>query len=192
MSRAAAGQPSRPARLVLALTAVLVLLSVTAAPGEAAGQEQPLSGWELESRVRRVAEQIRCLVCSGQSVWDSNSGWAFDRKEEIREGLLAGLSEDEILTAFVERWGTGVLMRPPMTGAFWAVWLLPGAALVVAGAALAARFRQRNPVASDGVLGEEPDHHRPPGGSAAIPGEARPTDAELAEVDRRLREFWEA
>lgn len=172
--------------------ALLLLLLLMAAPAVAAGQEEPLSGWELENRVRRVAEQVRCMVCAGQSVWDSNSGWAFERKEEIRQGLLAGLTEDEILTAFVERWGTGVLMRPPMTGAFWAVWLLPGALLLVAGAALAARLRQRNPVPAGGVLPAEPAGHHAPAGPAVAPGGAQPTAAELAEVDRRLREFWEA
>jgi len=169
----------------------MVLLFAVTAPVLAADGEQPLSGWELENRVRRVAEQVRCLVCTGQSVWDSNSAWAFERREEIRAGLMAGLTEDEILKAFEDRWGTGVLMRPPMTGAFWAVWLLPGAALVVAGAALAARFRRRNPDAPAGVLPGEATH-RPDSEPTPTAGGVRPTDAELAEVDRRLREFWEA
>lgn len=137
--------------LLLLLVALIWLGALPFAMQAKAAGAVPLSGWELEREVQRVAEQIRCMVCQGQSIWDSQSGWSLDRRQEIRDLLIAGQSEAEIIEQFVQQWGTGVLMRPPMTGGFWAVWLLPGALIIVGGAALAALLRRwRQPPADVG------------------------------------------
>lgn len=127
------------------------------------------SNWEMERRVRRVAQQVRCLICRGQSVWDSQSGWALERKEEIRAALAAGRSEQEILGDLVDTWGSSVLMRPPMAGFYWIVWLLPATVIVAAGAILIRR----------GGLGRR----------RVMLQADPPTAAEEAEIERRLQRF---
>src|SRR3990170_3068591 len=68
----------------------------------------------LESRVQRIAEELRCLVCQNQSLADSNADLAVDLKNKVREQLKQGASEKLVLNFMTERYGDFVLYRPPL------------------------------------------------------------------------------
>jgi len=85
----------------------------------------------VEPRVKTIAQQLRCPVCQGETVYDSHSAVATQLKDLIREQVSAGRSDDEILAFFVARYGDFVLMEPKARGANLLIWLFPAAALLL-------------------------------------------------------------
>ncbi|MCL0101482.1 cytochrome c-type biogenesis protein CcmH [Dehalococcoidia bacterium] len=80
--------------------------------------------------VRSIAQKLQCPVCDGTSVADSASQVANDMKHVIAKRLAAGESEDDIISYFIESYGTGVLRQPPTHGFHSAVWWVPGLAIL--------------------------------------------------------------
>src|SRR5262249_28315514 len=121
----------RPA--VLATAALLFLLAgvwgITAA--RAAGPQT------LDQRVRAVASQIQCPVCHGESVADSPSAIAAEMRSLIRQQLAQGMSEQQVLHYFRDRYGDGILETPPAQGFNALMWLGP-LVVLIAGLLLAA------------------------------------------------------
>ena len=97
----------------------------------------------LEKRVMAISEELRCLVCQNQTIADSHAELAIDLRNQVREMLKKGLSEKEIRTYMVERYGDFVLYRPPVKASTWVLWLGPFLLLVVGLAFLLFKFRQR-------------------------------------------------
>ena len=101
--------------------------------------------------VRRIASQMMCPVCEGQTVNDSSSGLAKDMRALIRQKVEAGESDQQILDEFVASYGDGILTDPPKRGITLGVWFGPiiglalGTALVVG--LLIAWHRRPTPVA---------------------------------------------
>ncbi len=89
----------------------------------------------LDARVQRVAMQLKCLVCQGESVADSPSTLAQQMRGVIREQLQAGRSEQEIVQYFQQRYGDEITWSPPWQGFALLAWLIP-IAFVFAGAVL--------------------------------------------------------
>jgi cytochrome c-type biogenesis protein CcmH len=90
----------------------------------------------LEKRVMALAEELRCLVCQNQTIADSHAELAIDLKNQIREKLKAGMSQEQILEFMVARYGDFVLYRPPVKATTVPLWFGPFALLVVALAGL--------------------------------------------------------
>lgn len=92
----------------------------------------------LDDGVRRVALQLQCPVCEGETVADSPSGLAADMRSVIRKKLTDGESDQQILDEFVASYGDGILTDPPKRGISLGVWIGPligvafGAVIVVA------------------------------------------------------------
>jgi cytochrome c-type biogenesis protein CcmH len=97
----------------------------------------------LEKRVMAVAEELRCLVCQNQTIADSHADLAVDLKNQVREMLRKGMSEKEIKTYMVERYGDFVLYRPPVKSTTWFLWVGPFALLVGGLGFLFFKLRQR-------------------------------------------------
>jgi len=109
-----------------------------------AGEAKPTSDDPvLEKRVLEVSENLRCLVCQNQTIADSNAELAVDLRNQVREKLKAGQSEDEILKYMVARYGDFVLFNPQMKSSTWLLWF--GPLLMLAGGAwvLIITLRQR-------------------------------------------------
>ena len=108
----------------------LVLAALTVAPSAVHADA-------LDEGVRRVALQLQCPVCEGETVADSPSGLAADMRAVIRTRLVAGESDQQILDEFVASYGDGILTEPPKRGISLGVWVGPligfvlGAAVVV-------------------------------------------------------------
>ena len=97
----------------------------------------------LEGRARELSKDIRCLVCQNESIDSSNAELAKDLRVLVRERLVAGDSDQEVLDYLVERYGDFVLLNPPFKPRTYLLWFGPGAILLLGGLAVAAYFRQR-------------------------------------------------
>lgn len=99
----------------------------------------------LDARLKKLEEELRCLVCQNQSLADSSAPLAEDLRREVRGLATAGKSDDEIKTFLVDRYGDFVLYRPPVKGTTWLLWFGPFILLLGGGAVwwLIARHRSR-------------------------------------------------
>jgi cytochrome c-type biogenesis protein CcmH len=75
--------------------------------------------------VKNLAHELRCLVCQNQTIADSNAPLALDLRNQIREQLAAGKSDEDVMEFMVARYGDFVLYRPPFKPATLALWLGP-------------------------------------------------------------------
>jgi cytochrome c-type biogenesis protein CcmH len=134
-------------RTALCAITILLLASVSAyavEPGE------KLADPAQEARARRISQELRCLVCQNQSIDDSNAELARDLRLLVRERIVAGDTDAQVL-AFVEaRYGEFVLLRPPFKLHTLALWLTP--LLLLIGTALVLR---RNARARSATAGEK-------------------------------------
>jgi cytochrome c-type biogenesis protein CcmH len=85
----------------------------------------------LDDGVRRVALQLQCPVCEGETVADSPSGLAADMRSVIRTKLAAGESDQQILDEFVASYGDSILTEPPKHGISLGVWVGPVVGIVL-------------------------------------------------------------
>ena len=89
-----------------------------------------------EAKARSLMEELRCLVCQGQSIADSDAELAGDMRHLVRSRIAAGERPAEIRAWLVERYGNWVTYRPPAEPITWPLWgapivlLLLGALLV--------------------------------------------------------------
>ena len=79
----------------------------------------------LEKRVTRLANELRCLVCQNQTLADSNAPLAVDLRNQVREQLRAGASEQDVVDFMVARYGDFVLYRPPFKATTLLLWAGP-------------------------------------------------------------------
>lgn len=87
-----------------------------------------------------VASSLRCPVCQGLSVLDSDSPTARDIRADIRRRLDAGSKPSEVRQAYVDRYGEWVLLRPGASGFEALAWALPAAAAGAGVVGLASAF----------------------------------------------------
>ena len=99
----------------------------------------------LEERARALSQQLRCLVCQNQSIDDSDADLARDLRQLVRERLVAGDSDAEIIAFLTARYGDFVLLKPPVKPATWGLWFGPLAVLVVAAGGIVVYLRRRGP-----------------------------------------------
>lgn len=78
-----------------------------------------------EARAQDLMREIRCMVCSGESILDSNAPMALDMRRFVREEVAAGANDDAVRQALVDRFGHEVLMRPPLDGQTAFLWIAP-------------------------------------------------------------------
>lgn len=124
-------------RKLLAMLALLASLS----PAFALTPDELLKDPALEHRAREISAQLRCLVCQNQSIDDSDAPLAKDLRTMVREQLVAGKSDQEIMEFVVSRYGEFVLLKPPFTMSTLLLWGTPFAVLVIAGFGLILRRR---------------------------------------------------
>lgn len=87
----------------------------------------------LEGRARHLQRQLRCLICQGESIDESNSSFAVDVRRLVREQVAEGKSDRQVLDFFLARYGDAILMTPPLQADTWLLWLGPVAVLGIAG-----------------------------------------------------------
>ena len=124
------------ARLVLLVVAFVLAGAVHAADALNAAADP-----QLEKRVMRVAEELRCLVCQNQTIADSNAPLAVDLRDQVRDRMKQGASDQEIIDYLVARYGDFVRYRPPLKASTAVLWFGPALLLLVAFFVLLRRLR---------------------------------------------------
>jgi cytochrome c-type biogenesis protein CcmH len=132
-------------RPVLFLTALLL-----AAPAFAQSALPPsryaytqLENPRQEAEAKALMETLRCLVCQGQSIADSDADMAGDMRALVRERIAAGEKPEAIRRWLIDRYGAWVSYRPTVEPITWPLWAAP-VLLVALGIFLArGRFRRK-------------------------------------------------
>jgi len=129
---------------------LLLLALMLGGPALAVQPDEMLADPVLERRARDLGLQIRCVVCQNQSIDDSNADLARDLRLLVRERLVAGDGDEEVLDFLTARYGAFVLLEPPRTRSTWLLWYGPFAllgigSLAIAGAAFARARRNTEP-----------------------------------------------
>jgi cytochrome c-type biogenesis protein CcmH len=149
---------SRLARQLL--LACVVVLGVPAAPMAATNPDEILSDPALEERARELSKQLRCLVCQNQSIDDSDADLARDLRRVVREQLVAGRSDAEILDYLTARYGDFVLLSPPVRPATWGLWFGPVLVLAAAAGGAAVYLARRRRTQSTPAAPLSPEERR--------------------------------
>lgn len=136
----------------LALMLALALCAGLPAPVWAVQPDEVMEDPELEARARDISTLLRCVVCRNESIDESNAEVARDLRLYVRELILEGNSNEEVLGEVVDRYGEYVLMRPPMTGSTIALWAA-GPILLLVGLGLAFGYVRRRSTAQ--AIGEQ-------------------------------------
>jgi cytochrome c-type biogenesis protein CcmH len=96
-----------------------------------------------EQSARALMETLRCLVCQGQSIADSDADMAADMRALVRERIERGEKPASIRDWLIARYGDYVTYDPPLSGLTWPLWLAPMLLLGIGGWIARSSFRRR-------------------------------------------------
>ncbi len=111
----------------------------------AVNPDEVLADPALEQRARALSAELRCMVCQNQSIDDSNAELARDLRIVVRERLVDGDSDEQVLDYVVSRYGEFVLLKPRLSVRTIALWGAP-AALAIIGLIVAVVYTRRRAV----------------------------------------------
>ena len=97
----------------------------------------------LEKRARHISKDLRCLVCQNQSIDDSDAPLARDLRLLVRERLIQGDTDNEVIDYVVSRYGDFVLLRPPVKAVTAILWLGPAIFVLIGFIGLIRYFRRQ-------------------------------------------------
>ena len=118
---------------------LLLSLALLAARPALADSDLPPAYWanrqlpdaRQEAKAEALMEEIRCLVCQGQSIADSDAELAGDMRDLVRRRIAAGEQPEAIRSWLVQRYGSWISYRPTEEPAAWLLWLAPVALLLM-------------------------------------------------------------
>ena len=96
-----------------------------------------------EAQAQALMEQLRCLVCQGQSIADSDAELAGDMRDLVRRRIAAGEKPGAIRAWLIQRYGTWISYKPTAEPAAWPLWLAPLALLLIGAWLIRRRIRVR-------------------------------------------------
>ena len=117
-------------------TVIALLLMMI--PALAAPLADTFSNPTTEARARNLQRQLRCLVCQGESIDESQASLAAELRQLVRQQMAEGRSDQQIEDYLTARYGNFILMRPPVEADTYFLWAAPF--LVLIGAAGVAIF----------------------------------------------------
>ena len=128
----------------------LLILALISAPVRS-DSDLPAARWaneqlpdpRQEAAARALMEELRCLVCQGQSIADSDAELAGDMRALVRQRIAAGEEPEEVRAWLTERYGDWVSYRPPVEPLTWPLWVAPLIMLAAGALLLRKRFRRR-------------------------------------------------
>jgi len=132
-----------------------LVLTLWAAPLPAVQPDEMLDDPVLEARAREISGGLRCPVCRNESIDESNATLSADLRVMVRERLVAGDTDAEVVAAIVNRYGEFVLLRPDATGVNLILWLAAPAMLIAALGIGLVSLRRRSTAANDSGLSED-------------------------------------
>jgi len=104
---------------------VWLMVACLGAVTYAASIERPLADTVQEALAREIFHELKCVVCEGQSLAESDAVLARQMRERVRELVAAGQSRPQILAYFTATYGDTIRMTPPFTGRTVLLWALP-------------------------------------------------------------------
>ena len=130
---------------------LLVFLAIVAAAPALADSSLPPAYWanrqlpdaRQEAQAKALMEEMRCLVCQGESIADSDADLAGDMRDMVRRRIAAGERPSAIRSWLISRYGAWITFRPPPEPLTWPLWLAPIVLLLVGGLLAATRLRRR-------------------------------------------------
>ncbi len=128
-------------RLLPLLLLPVFLCAQTTAP--AALADTQLADPAKEASARALMETLRCVVCQGQSIADSDATMAGDMRALVRERIRRGESAGEVRDWLIGRYGDYITYDPPLSAVTWPLWLAPVLLLGLGAWIARASFRRR-------------------------------------------------
>ena len=116
------------------LLAVLMFLAALAPDaGFAVEPDEVLEDPALEARAREISKELRCIVCQSENIDDSNAPLAKDLRLLVRERLIEGDTNEQVIEFVVARYGDYVLLKPPVQQNTLLLWRAPVLFALIAG-----------------------------------------------------------
>ena len=125
------------------------------APAKAVLPDEMLADPQMEARARDISRELRCLVCQNQSIDDSDAQLARDLRVLVRERLMMGDSNADVLGFVTRRYGDFVLLKPPVKSTTYLLWGVPVALMGLGLGILIAMMRRRPAKTSPDALSTE-------------------------------------
>ena len=122
---------------------IIVLLLWIPFNANAVDPSEILRNPTLEKRARHISKDLRCLVCQNQSIDDSDAPLARDLRLLVRERLIQGDTDNEVIDYVVSRYGDFVLLRPPVKAVTAILWLGPAIFVLIGFIGLLRYFRRQ-------------------------------------------------
>lgn len=126
-----------------ALALALIAAPVMAQRPPATLAYTQLSDPAQEAEARALMATLRCLVCQGQSIADSDADMAGDMRALVRQRIAGGERPDEVRQWLIARYGDYVTFDPPVGGSTWPLWVAPIVLLGLGVLVARASFRRR-------------------------------------------------
>ncbi len=137
------------------LVALSILFGLVATPVVAVTPDEVLKDPALEERARALSAELRCMVCQNQSIDDSDAPLAKDLRVLVRERLVAGDSDAQVIDYLVDRYGEFVLLKPRLAWHTLLLWAAGPAALIAGLIAIVVALRRRKVAAAPTSSGSE-------------------------------------
>ena len=134
---------SAAGRMMRATAAGLMTAVMLSLPVAAVQPDEVLPDPAMEERARDISGGLRCVVCRNESIDESNAELARDLRLLVRERLVAGDSDAEVVSFIVDRYGEYILLRPTMQGANILLWVTPLLLILLGGGLSLAYIRRR-------------------------------------------------
>lgn len=133
------------------MKAITLSLALLLAGPALAQSNMPPSYWayrqlpdaKQEAKAQALMQELRCLVCQGQSIADSDAELAGDMRDLVRRRIAAGEKPETIRTWLIERYGDWVSYRPSTAPIAWPLWAAPILLLILGGAIVAGRLKRK-------------------------------------------------
>jgi cytochrome c-type biogenesis protein CcmH len=122
----------------------LALLCLFAGSAAAKDAAPAVADPVLEARMLRIAAELRCLVCQNQTIADSHADLAQDLRRQVREMLVRGDTDQQIIDYMTARYGDFVLYRPPFKATTALLWVGPALLLLGGFGVLVVVLRRRS------------------------------------------------
>ena len=132
--------------------ALFVLLSICFVGVIVAKDAQPTEDPLIEQRFRNLTQQLRCPVCQNETLADSNAELAKQMRDQIREQIKAGKTDDEIKAYLTQRYGDFPLYKPPMKPMTYFLWFGPFLLLITGTVALFLFVKRRRELITEKPL----------------------------------------
>lgn len=97
-----------------------------------------------EEQTINITKNLRCLICQGQTIHESNSDFAESMKKYIKGELENGKTNDEIFSSLIEKYGQWIVYDPGISKNTFLLWTLPLLLFLIGGAIIAKRIFKKN------------------------------------------------